>query len=80
MNLVGAFLRPLFRWPIVVAVVVSVAAVDWWLFAVHGLGGGIRQVLRDPVDLLVVLGLSLVAAVFHECGTRPPAATAARSG
>jgi putative peptide zinc metalloprotease protein len=67
-NLVGAFLRPLFRWPAVVAVVVSVAAADWWLFAVHGLGGGIGQVLRDPVDLLVVLGLSLVAAVFHECG------------
>jgi putative peptide zinc metalloprotease protein len=67
-NLVGAFLRPLFRWPVVVAVVVGVAAVDWWLFAVHGLGGGISQVLRDPVDLLVVLGLSLVSALFHECG------------
>jgi putative peptide zinc metalloprotease protein len=67
-NLVGAFLRPLFQWPAIVAVVISVAAVDWWLFAVHGLGGGIRQVLRDPVDLLVVFGLSLVAAVFHECG------------
>ncbi len=67
-NLVGAFLRPLFQWPVVVAVVVSVAAVDWWLFAVHGLGGGISQVLRDPVDLLVVLGLSLVSALFHECG------------
>ena len=67
-NLLGAFLRPLFQWPVVVAVVVSVAAVDYWLFAVHGLGGGIGQVLRDPVDLLVVLGLSLVAAVFHECG------------
>ena len=67
-NLAGAFLRPLFRWPVVVAVVVSVAAVDWWLFAVHGLGGGISQVLRDPVDLLVVLGLSLVSALFHECG------------
>ena len=50
------------------AVVVSVAAVDYWLFAVHGLGGGLRQVLRNPVDLLVVLGLSLVSAVFHECG------------
>jgi putative peptide zinc metalloprotease protein len=67
-NLVGAFLRPLFQWPVVVAVVASVAAVDWWLFAVHGLGGGISQVLRDPVDLLVVLGLSLVSALFHECG------------
>jgi len=67
-NLVGTFLRPLFRWPVVVAVAGSMLAVDWWLFAVHGLGGGIGQVLRDPVDLLAVLGLSLVSAVFHECG------------
>ena len=51
-----------------VAVVVSIVAVDWWLFAVHGLGGGLRQILRDPVVLLIVLGLSLVSAVFHECG------------
>ena len=67
-NAAGALLTPLFRGPVVVAVVISVAAVDWWLFAVHGLGGGLRQVLRDPAGLLVVLGLSLVSAVFHECG------------
>jgi putative peptide zinc metalloprotease protein len=67
-NAAGTLLSPLFRWPVAVAVVVSVAAVDWWLFAVHGLGGGLRQVLRDPVDLLVVLGLSVVSAMFHECG------------
>ena len=67
-NATGALLTPLFRWPVVVAVVVSITAVDWWLFAVHGLGGGVRQVLRDPVVLLIVLGLSLVSALFHECG------------
>ncbi len=67
-NLVGALLRPLFRWPVIVAVVSSMLAVDYWLFFVHGLGAGIEQVLRDPVDLLVVLGLTLVSAVFHECG------------
>ena len=67
-NAGGALLTPLFRWPVVMAVVVSVTAVDWWLFAVHGLGGGVRQVLRDPVVLLIVLGLSLVSALFHECG------------
>ena len=67
-NAAGGLLTPLFRAPVVVAVLVSIAAVDWWLFAVHGLGGGLRQVLRDPVDLLIVLGLSLVSAVFHECG------------
>jgi len=67
-NTAGALLTPLFRAPVVVAVVVSIAAVDWWLFAVHGLGGGVRQVERNPVDLLVVLGLSVVSAMFHECG------------
>jgi putative peptide zinc metalloprotease protein len=67
-NAAGALLTPLFRGPVVVAVVVSLAAVDWWLFAVHGLGGGLRQILRDPVVLLIVLGLSVVSAVFHECG------------
>jgi putative peptide zinc metalloprotease protein len=64
----GALLRPLFRGPIVVAVIGSALAVDYWLFTAHGLGGGIRQVLRDPVGLLVVCGLSVVSAVFHECG------------
>ena len=67
-NAAGALLTPLFRWPVVVAVVVSVTAVDWWLFAVHGLGAGVRQAERDPVDLLVVIGLSVVSAMFHECG------------
>ena len=67
-NAAGTLLRPLFRWPVIVAVAGSVLAVDWWLFATHGLGGGLRQVLHDPVDLLVVLGLSVVSAMFHECG------------
>jgi putative peptide zinc metalloprotease protein len=67
-NAAGALLRPLFRWPVVAAVVASILALDYWLFAVHGLGGGLQQVLRDPVDLLLVLGLSVVSAVFHECG------------
>ena len=67
-NAVGAVLRPLFRWPVLVAVLASVAAVDYWLFAAHELTAGLRQVLRDPVGLLIVFGLSLVSAAFHECG------------
>jgi len=67
-NAVGTLLRPLFRPPVVVAVAGGAGAVDYWLFAVHGLGGGIRQVMRDPVDLLIVFGLSAVSAMFHECG------------
>jgi putative peptide zinc metalloprotease protein len=67
-NVAGVLLRPLFRTPVVVAVIAGVVAVDYWLFAAHGLGGGLRQVLRDPMDLLIVVGLTLVSAAFHECG------------
>src|SRR5215470_13706217 len=67
-NVAGALLRPLFRRPLIAAVIGCVLAVDYWLFAAHGLGGGLQQVLRDPADLLIVLGLSVVSAVFHECG------------
>jgi putative peptide zinc metalloprotease protein len=67
-NAAGTLLRPLFRWPVIVAVVASVAAVDYWLFAAHGLGSGLQQILRNPVGLLAVFGLTLVSAAFHECG------------
>ena len=67
-NAAGVLLRPLFRWPVIIAVVAAVASVDYWLFAVHGLGAGVQQILRDPVDLLIVLGLFVVSALFHECG------------
>jgi putative peptide zinc metalloprotease protein len=64
----GTFLRPLFRLPVVVAVIVSVAALDFWIFTTHGLAPAFRQVLNDPVDLLLVAGLTIVSALFHECG------------
>jgi putative peptide zinc metalloprotease protein len=67
-NAAGTLLRPLFRWPVITAVLAAVAATDYWLLAIHGLGAGIAQVLRNPADLLIVLGLSAAAAIFHECG------------
>jgi putative peptide zinc metalloprotease protein len=67
-NAAGLGLRPLFRWPVVVAVGTGVTGLDYWLFALHGLGAGLRQVLRNPADLLIVVGLSVISAAFHECG------------
>jgi putative peptide zinc metalloprotease protein len=67
-NAVGTLLQPLFRWPLVIAVVASVVALDYWIFAVHGLGRSLNEILRNPVDLLVVAGLSAVSGLFHECG------------
>jgi putative peptide zinc metalloprotease protein len=64
----GTFFRPLFRWPVIVAVLVSVGAVDYWIVAIHGLAAALRQVGGNPADLLVVVGLGLVSTVFHECG------------
>jgi putative peptide zinc metalloprotease protein len=64
----GTLLRPLFRPPVIVGVVASVVAIDYWLFAARGLGSGLQQILRDPVGLLAVFGLTLVSAAFHECG------------
>ena len=67
-NLAGALFRPLFCWPAVVAVIAGGGVMDYWLFVLHGLSGAYRQVLADPVDLLLVAALSVASAVFHECG------------
>jgi putative peptide zinc metalloprotease protein len=67
-NAAGTLLRPLFRPPVIVGVVASVVAIDYWLFAARGLGSGLQQILRDPVGLLAVFGLTVVSAAFHECG------------
>jgi putative peptide zinc metalloprotease protein len=67
-NAVAVLLGPLFRWPVVVAVIVSFVGVDYWLFASHGLDAGLQQILRNPIGLLAVLGLSVLSGAFHECG------------
>jgi putative peptide zinc metalloprotease protein len=64
----GTFFRPLFRLPVIIAVIVGVAALDFWIFTTHGLSPAFHQMLNDPVDLLLVAVLSLASAFFHECG------------
>ncbi len=67
-NAAGAFLRPLFSWPVIVAVIAGTAALDYWILSVRGLVAALQQLLNDPVDLLLVVGLSVASALFHECG------------
>ena len=64
----GTLLRPLFRAPVVAAVIAVTAALDWWIFAIHGLGAGLAQVLRDPVNMITVFALFIASAAFHELG------------
>jgi putative peptide zinc metalloprotease protein len=73
---VADVLRPLFRPSVVVATCVGVAAADVWLGRSQPWGKDLRQLFHQPAFFLTVVGLTLVAGVFHELGH----ATATRYG
>jgi putative peptide zinc metalloprotease protein len=62
----------LFTWlhlPFVtLTVLLTLGVFDFWLFAVHGIAGGLRAVIYDPALLLAVLASVVVATAFHEFG------------
>jgi putative peptide zinc metalloprotease protein len=68
--------KPLFFPPVVVAVLGGLVALDVWLFGYHGVAQSVRTTLYDPLFILLLLGLVVVSAAFHECGH----ATACRYG
>ena len=75
-NLLGRAFSPLF-FPAAVAVVLGgVAALDAWLFFVHGVAQPTRELVYQPLLLLMVWGLLAAGALFHEIGH----AAAARYG
>src|SRR5437660_4973725 len=67
-NAVTTVFRPLF-WPLVaLAALCGFIALDWWLFFVHGIAQGLRHLVNEPVFFLMVFGLVVLSAAFHECG------------
>jgi putative peptide zinc metalloprotease protein len=70
-----AFL-PFFFPPVIAAVLAGLVAVDVWYFFIHGVAQSTRELVYNPVLLLMVLGLVVVATALHEIGH----ATAARYG
>lgn len=60
--------RWLFHAPVIAVVCLGVIATDWWLFFNHGLAQPIRQTIEDPVTFLLVAGLVICSAAFHEIG------------
>jgi putative peptide zinc metalloprotease protein len=69
-------LRPLFRPAVVVAALAALVGADAWMLLGHGIGRGLSEVLYRPSLLLLVAGLTVLAAAFHELGH----ATACRYG
>ena len=59
---------PLFRPVMVALVLTALIASDAWLFGSGRIGSASRYVLLHPLLLLLVLGLSVVSMLFHECG------------
>lgn len=51
-----------------VPLLVSIAAVHWWLYAQHGFSTVLRDVMYTPGALVFVLGLYLAGAMVHEFG------------
>jgi putative peptide zinc metalloprotease protein len=67
-NALTTIFRPLFLPPVVVAVVAGLVGLDLWLFLVHGVAQSLRQALYNPAFILLILGLVVLSAAFHECG------------
>jgi putative peptide zinc metalloprotease protein len=75
-RVITSIFYPLFFLPVMIAVVAGLVALDVWLFFVHGVAQSVRDIAYDPVLFLMVFGLVVLSAAFHECGH----ATACRYG
>jgi putative peptide zinc metalloprotease protein len=60
--------KPLFFPPVIVAAIVGILGLDYWLFFTHGLAQGARQTLYQPLLFLMVFALVVLSAAFHEVG------------
>jgi len=67
-NSITTVFKPLFFPLVVVAVLGGLVALDVWLFAFHGVAQSLRETLYNPALLLMMLGLVVLSAAFHECG------------
>jgi putative peptide zinc metalloprotease protein len=67
-NAITTVFKPLFFPPVILAVLAGLVALDVWLFAYHGVAQSLREVLYSPALLMMMLGLVVLSAAFHECG------------
>ncbi len=64
----SALASPVFWPPVVLAVLAALAATDYWLFFVHGIGQGLRSTVQQPAVFLVVAATIVTSAALHELG------------
>jgi putative peptide zinc metalloprotease protein len=61
-------LQVLFAPVFLVPILLTVGFAHGWLYLVHGLGGGMQDVLYAPGLVFAVLGVLFVSGIFHEFG------------
>jgi putative peptide zinc metalloprotease protein len=76
-NAITTVFKPLFLPPVVIALLTAFIGLDVWLFFFHGVAQSVRGALYDPIFILLLLGLVVLSAAFHECG---PATACAYGG
>jgi putative peptide zinc metalloprotease protein len=67
-SVIPSFYTPLFLPPVILAVLAGFVAMDVWLWGVHGIGQGLRDTLYQPFNVLLLLGMVILSAGFHEFG------------
>jgi putative peptide zinc metalloprotease protein len=67
-NAVGRLFMPLFRAPVVAAVLVALVVADAWLFLHHGVAQAVRQSVYHPGLFLPLFLAVVLSAAFHEIG------------
>lgn len=75
-NVLASILRPLFWPPVILAVLAGLVALDVWYFATHGVGQSLRDLIYQPLIVLMIYGLLIFSIGWHEIGH----ATACRYG
>jgi putative peptide zinc metalloprotease protein len=61
-------LQVLFWPPVVLVMLAAGAFAQAWVYVIHGIGGSLRDAIYAPGFVLLVLGVIVVAAAFHEFG------------
>ena len=61
-------LQYLFVPPVLITLLAVAVAAHYWVYRVNGLTGAFIDALYTPTSLLVILGVALAGAVFHEFG------------
>jgi putative peptide zinc metalloprotease protein len=65
---ITAIFRPLFWPPVILAVLAGFVAFDAWFFFDHGAAESLRQLLYQPLYLIMTFAFIVLAAAFHESG------------